>query len=53
MEYKNNVEIICNKILPIEVINKILIMRSTHPIAKLIKPIIKDYRLDLVYMMSN
>ena len=53
MENKNNVEIICDKFLPIEVINKILIMRPTHPIAKLIKPIIKEYRLDLIYRMSN
>ena len=53
MENKNNVEIICDKFLPIEVINKILVMRPTHPIAKLIKPIIKEYRLDLIYRMSN
>ena len=36
-----------NKIvLPFEIINKILIMRPTHPVAKIIiKPIIKEYRL--------
>ena len=35
-------------ILPIELVNKILIMRPTHPIAKLIiKPIIKEYRLHI------
>ena len=35
-----------NKInLPLELVNKILIMRPTHPIAKIIiKPIIKEYR---------
>jgi hypothetical protein len=44
-----------NKInLPFEIINKILIMRPTHPIAKIIiKPIIKEYRIYINRSMWN
>ena len=37
MEYKFN--------LPMEIVNKILIMRGTHPNAELIKPKFKEYNV--------